>query len=288
MKDYLLDIIRLWILEFDIDGIRLDCADCLDFDFMKEMRSVTGAIKEDFWLMGEVIHGDYSRWANEEVLHSTTNYELHKGLYSGHNDHNYFEIAHTVRREFEENGGIYRGKTLYSFVDNHDVDRIISKLTNKDHVIPVYTLLYTLPGIPSLYYGSEWGIEGKKEGSNDDPLRPCLDLKKCCEDNKHPDLTKYIAALGELRKGNRALAVGKYRELLLTNRQYAFARIAEQEAVITAVNNDENQVTLEIPVPIEAKSAVDLMSERTLAVENGRIKIDIEACGSVIIKINQG
>lgn len=288
VKDYLLDIIRLWILEFDIDGIRLDCADCLDFDFMKEMRSVTGAIKEDFWLMGEVIHGDYSRWANEEVLHSTTNYELHKGLYSGHNDHNYFEIAHTVRREFEENGGIYRGKTLYSFVDNHDVDRIISKLTNKDHVIPVYTLLYTLPGIPSLYYGSEWGIEGKKEGSNDDPLRPCLDLKKCCEDNKHPDLTKYIAALGELRKGNRALAVGKYRELLLTNRQYAFARIAEQEAVITAVNNDENQVTLEIPVPIEAKSAVDLMSERTLAVENGRIKIDIEACGSVIIKINQG
>ena len=90
MKDYLLDVVRFWIDEFDIDGIRLDCADCLQFDFMKELRWVTGQKKEDFWLMGEVIHGDYARWVNDEMLHSVTNYELWKGLYSGHNDHNYF------------------------------------------------------------------------------------------------------------------------------------------------------------------------------------------------------
>lgn len=95
--------------------------------------------------MGEVIHGDYARWANDDVLHSVTNYELHKGLYSGHNDHNYFEIAHTIRREFDENGGIYKGRTLYSFADNHDVDRLASKLNNKAHMFPEYTLLYTLP-----------------------------------------------------------------------------------------------------------------------------------------------
>ena len=160
VKNYLYDVIRFWIHEFDIDGIRLDCADCLDFEFMKEMRRITAAEKEDFWLMGEVIHGDYARWANDDVLHSVTNYELHKGLYSGHNDHNYFEIAHTIRREFDENSGIYKGRKLYSFVDNHDVDRIASKLNDKRNLIPVYTLLYTLPGIPSIYYGSEWGIEG--------------------------------------------------------------------------------------------------------------------------------
>ena len=147
VRDYLFDVIHFWITEFDIDGIRLDCADCLTFDFMKEMRYRTGQWKEDFWLMGEVIHGDYARWVNDEMLHSTTNYELHKGLYSGHNDHNYFEIAHTIRRQFDDNGGIYRGRTLYSFVDNHDVDRLMSKLNNKDHIREVYTLLYTLPGI---------------------------------------------------------------------------------------------------------------------------------------------
>ena len=109
------DTVRFWIREFDIDGIRLDCADVLDFDFQKELRWVTSQEKQDFWLMGEVIHGDYARWANQEMLHSVTNYELNKGLWSGHNDHNYFEIAHTIRRQFDENGGIYRGRVLYSF-----------------------------------------------------------------------------------------------------------------------------------------------------------------------------
>lgn len=114
--------------------------------------------------MGEVIHGDYARYIGDgqHLLHSVTNYELHKGLYSGHNDHNYFEIAHTIRREFDENGGIYKGKKLYSFVDNHDVDRLASKLNVKENMIPIYALLYFLPGIPSIYYGSEFGIEGKK------------------------------------------------------------------------------------------------------------------------------
>ena len=62
MRDYLLDVIGFWIDEFGIDGIRLDCADCLDFSFMEEMRKFTDSKKEDFWLMGEVIHGDYSRY----------------------------------------------------------------------------------------------------------------------------------------------------------------------------------------------------------------------------------
>lgn len=285
VREYILDVIRFWISEFDIDGIRLDCADCLDFDFMKEMRRMTSQVKEDFWLMGEVIHGDYARWVNEEMLHSTTNYELHKGLYSGHNDHNYFEIAHTIRREFDENGGIYRGRTLYSFVDNHDVDRIMSKLNNKDHVIPVYTLLYTLPGIPSIYYGSEWGIEGKKQGSNDDDMRPCLDLKEMEEKNAHPELTEHIKALGELRKGNEILASGKYRELLLTNRQYAYARILDQEAILVAANNDEKEASLSIPLPVAAKEAKDALTGEAVPIEGEKLNLTLQACGCKVITL---
>ena len=285
VREYILDVIRFWISEFDIDGIRLDCADCLEFDFMKEMRRMTGQLKEDFWLMGEVIHGDYARWVNDEMLHSTTNYELHKGLYSGHNDHNYFEIAHTIRREFDENGGIYRGKTLYSFVDNHDVDRIMSKLNNKDHAILVYTLLYTLPGIPSIYYGSEWGIEGRKQGSNDDDMRPCLDLEEMAKKNAHPELTEHIRALGALRKDNEVLASGKYRELLLTNRQYAYARILEQEAVLVAANNDEQEAFLSIPLPTAAKGAKDALTGEEIPVEDGKINLTLQACDCKVIKL---
>ncbi len=286
VKDYLFDVIRFWIAEFDIDGIRLDCADCLDFDFMKEMRWMTAQLKEDFWLMGEVIHGDYARWANDEVLHSVTNYELHKGLYSGHNDHNYFEIAHTIRREFDANGGIYRGRKLYSFVDNHDVDRIMTKLNHKAHVIPVYTLLYTLPGIPSIYYGSEFGVGGRKEGGNDDPLRPALRVQECLKNNQHPTLLAHIRKLGELRKGNEVLADGEYRELLLTNRQYAFARIKENKAVLVAVNNDENPADISVPLPIDAGTLTDFLDGVETVVENGKVSIHLEASGAKIYKIN--
>lgn len=285
VRAYLFDVIRFWISEFDIDGIRLDCADCLEFDFMKEMRRMTGELKEDFWLMGEVIHGDYARWVNDEMLHSTTNYELHKGLYSGHNDHNYFEIAHTIRREFDENGGIYRGKTLYSFVDNHDVDRIMSKLSNRDHIKLVYTLLYTLPGIPSIYYGSEWGIEGRKQGSNDDGMRPCLDLEEMTENNEHPELTEYIGKLGELRKGNDILAEGRYRELMLTNRQYAYARVLDQKAVLVAANNDEQEAQVSFPLPVAASIAVDLLTGEKVPIEGDRVSLTLPACGCRILQV---
>ncbi len=285
VKNYLLDVIRFWIREFDIDGIRLDCADCLDFDFMKEMRWVTGNEKRDFWLMGEVIHGDYSRWANQEMLHSVTNYELHKGLYSGHNDHNYFEIAHTIRRQFDENGGIYRGRVLYSFVDNHDVDRITEKLNDKRHLKPVYTLLYTLPGVPSIYYGSEWGIGGRKANGGDPALRPRLVLKEMQQNPPVPWLPDYLRFLGKCREEHPVIGTGRYRELLLTNRQYAFARIGDGEAVIVAVNNDDKEAYMSVPLPIHASSLTSLETGEKLAAENGRINLALAAGGSMLIDV---
>ncbi|MBU9744506.1 alpha-glucosidase C-terminal domain-containing protein [Lachnospiraceae bacterium ASD3451] len=283
VRGYLYEVIHDWIAEFDIDGIRLDCADCLNFDFMKEMRRRTAAEKADFWLMGEVIHGDYSRWANPETLHSVTNYELHKGLYSGHNDHNYFEIAHTIRREFDQNGGIYRNTKLYSFVDNHDVDRLASKLTVKENLNPVYTLLYTLPGIPSIYYGSEWGVEGKKEGGNDDPLRPRLDLEEMKKNAPVGGLEAWIRTLGRMKKENPALSYGTYKELALTNRQYAFARMMDDKAVLIAVNNDEQEAEISVPVPVTASFGVDAVLGEQVSLENGVWKVHLAANGSAVL-----
>lgn len=287
VRQYLFDVVRFWIDEFDIDGIRLDCADCLEFNFMRDLRKVTEDKKEDFWLMGEVIHGDYARWTGEDMLHSVTNYELHKGLYSGHNDHNYFEIAHTIRRQFDANGGIYRGRRLYSFVENHDVDRLVNKLRDPAHLTPVYTLLYTLPGIPSVYYGGEWGVEGKKEGANDDFLRPCLDLKKLEAQPPHPELKELLIKLAKLRREAPALVDGEYRELSLTNRQYAFARILGSEAVVVAANNDENPARMHIPCPVAAGSVLEVLTDRSVPVESGRIQWEVPAGGSAVFKIVQ-
>lgn len=253
VRDYICDVMEFWVSEFDIDGIRLDAADVLDFEFMKALRQKADMLKPDFWLMGEVIHGDYTRWVNQQTLHSVTNYQLHKALYSGHNDHNYFEIAHTVKYLQEKFAGRLQDFHLYNFVDNHDVERIYTKLTDKAHMTPVHILLYTLPGVPSVYYGSEFGIAGKKERYSDVSLRPALSLKDFEEAlNGHGQmgqLVRLIARLGEVRKSVKALSFGDFKELMLTNRQYAFCRDYMGESVIVAVNNDAGSVGVRLPVP---------------------------------------
>lgn len=276
VKDYICDVIRFWVSEFDVDGIRLDAADVLDFDFMKALRHVANEVKPDFWLMGEVIHGDYSRWVNEGTLHSVTNYQLHKALYSGNNDHNFFEIAHTVKRLYEMGSNNPNGFKLYNFVDNHDVERIYTKLSNKAHFTPVHILLYTLPGIPSLYYGSEFGIEGRKEKFSDDSLRPALNLddyKNALTDNS---FTALIAALGRTRQQSKALSYGDYRELKLTNRQYAFSRSFEGESVVVTVNNDDSDFTMTVPAG-NAAEYVGALSGQKVRVENGNICVNVRA-----------
>ena len=288
VKDYICDVIRFWVSEFDVDGIRLDAADVLDFDFMRTLRQVANEVKPDFWLMGEVIHGDYIRWVNEGTLHSVTNYHLHKALYSGNNDHNFFEIAHTVKRLYDMGGSNPNGFRLYNFADNHDVERIYTKLTNKAHFAPVHILLYTLPGIPSLYYGSEFGIEGKKEKFSDDSLRPALnfdDYKTALTDNS---FTKLIAALGRTRQQAKALTYGDYKELKLMNRQYAFSRNFEGESVVVTVNNDDSDFVITVP----AGNAVEYfgaLSGQKVRVENGAICVNVQAnFGEIWLPVTNG
>lgn len=281
VKNYLFDVVRFWISEFDIDGIRLDAADVLDMGFMSELRQVTMQAKEDFWLMGEVIHGDYSRWANNDRLNSVTNYELHKGLYSGHNDHNYFEIAHTINRLNQ----LAQGIKLYTFTDNHDVARIHSKLNNKEHIYDVTMLLYTVPGIPSIYYGSEFAIDGNKENGSDWNLRPCLELDDFDEDT---ELLNLIRRLGILKKAYRELTEGTYEQLMLTNRQFAFARKCQDSAVITALNNDEQPASFELPLMYSNASVQILAGPEEGAqvkVQDGKIKIQLPADRGVILHV---
>lgn len=273
VRDYICDVIRFWVSEFDIDGIRLDAADVMDFNYMKALRQVANEVKPDFWLMGEVIHGDYSRWANEGTLHSVTNYMLHKALYSGHNDHNYFEIAHTIKYV---SGMVGDKLKLYSFVDNHDVERIYTKLNNKAHFVPVHIMLYTLPGVPSLYYGSEFGIEGKKERFSDDSLRPALNYEDYKDAVKNNPCTKLIAALGKVRQNTPALCYGDYKELLLQTTHFAYARTLDGKSVIITVNNADNEVSMELPAGNSAEYVGALSGER-LAVNNGRISVKVAA-----------
>ncbi len=238
VKQYIKDCITGWKEEFGIDGLRLDVAYCLDQNFLRELRGHCKYLSEDFFLLGETLHGDYNQWCNPEMLDSVTNYECYKGLFSSFNDMNMFEIAHSINRQFgSENWCIYRGKHLYTFVDNHDVTRIATILKTKEHTPLVYTLMFMMPGIPSVYYGSEFSVEGDKRGGNDDVLRPEFDAEKMKREG-HRDLTAHIRALCNIVKEHPAVSEGDYKQIQLTNRQYAFSRSANGETVITVINAD--------------------------------------------------
>ena len=287
VQNYHYDTIRFWVREFDIDGIRLDAADVLDFEFMKGLRRLANEVKPEFWLMGEVIHGDYSRWANPEMLHSVTNYELHKGLWSGHNDHNYFEIAHTMRRL----QGLCHDTRLYLFSDNHDVERLPNKLRNRAHIRHIALLVYTLWGIPSIYYGSEFAIEGKKEWGSDWPLRPCLELDDFKDALTTNPVTSVYAALGRLKAVCPELTWGEVKELQLTTQCYAFARVLDGKAVVAVFNNGDSPAQLEFQLPVEATGAEDLLADCVgsqpilTEIEWGRMKVQLPSNYATLLRL---
>ena len=236
--DYLLECVKGWIDEFDIDGLRLDVAYCLDRNFMKRLRSFCQELKPDFALIGEVLFGDYNQIVNDEMLHSCTNYECYKGIYSSFNSMNMFEIAHSLNRQYgPEQWCIYRGKHLMSFVDNHDVTRIASILTIKNHLPLTYGLLLGMPGVPCIYYGSEWGEEGVKAPNNDYALRPCF------EEPKPNELTEEIKKMIHVRTGSNALCHGSYRNVVLTNHQLIFERRTDDERMLVAINASDAPFT---------------------------------------------
>lgn len=234
---HILDAVQYWIDEFDIDGLRLDVAYCLDENFVRTLRSFTTEKKPDFFLLGEMLHGDYNRLMNDSMLHSVTNYECYKGLYSSFNSMNMFEINHSLLRQFgPENWTLYKGKHLLSFVDNHDVTRVASILSNEKHLPLIYAMCFGMPGIPCVYYGSEWGTRADKS-QGDPALRPCF------EQPEWNELSEFISKLAEAKKNSEALNYGSFRSVLLTNRQCIFERASGHERVMVAINADEAPFT---------------------------------------------
>jgi glycosidase len=253
VKDYLKEVVSGWVRDYGIDGLRLDVAYCLEPQFLRELRVHCKGLKSDFWLMGETLHGDYNTWMNPEMLDSVTNYECYKGLYSSFNDLNMFEIAYSLGNRQFGPGGLYKGKQLYCFVDNHDVGRIASVLKEPKHSVALHAMLFTMPGVPGIYYGSEYGITGgKREGDN--ALRP----EFIPGELKETDLTRAIAKLSKTHVELKPLCVGDYRQVVLNNQYFAFARSCDGETVYTLINAGANpqEFLLEVSAPNEYKDAL--------------------------------
>lgn len=283
VKNYLFTVVKTWIDEFDIDGIRLDVAYLLEKNFIRELRKKTDSFKKNFWLMGEMIHGDYNTIVSPEMLHSATNYELYKGLYSGHNDKNYFEIAYSLNREFGEYG-IYKNLTLYNFVDNHDVNRIATIVNDKRYLNNIYILLFTIPGAPAIYYGSEWGVEGDRS-ITDLNLRPQLDIDEFNKNENSKKLENFITTLISIRKNNKELTYGIYKEFIVKNKQFAFGRYLNDTWILILLNLDDKEEYIELDNPFKSQSVVDLLDENYKFInQSNRLNIKMPPFSSKILK----
>ena len=261
VKNYLFECIKNWILDFDIDGLRLDVAYMLNKNFMKELRIITNQAKQDFFLVGEMIHGDYNSIVNNEMLNSATNYECYKGIYSSFNEMNMFEISYSLNRQFgNESWCLYTGKNMVSFVDNHDVSRIASSLTNKNHLKLAFGLLFTMPGIPCVYYGSEWGQEGEKVPGSDATLRPQIETPIFNE------LTEYISKLSKLRVANKVLAYGSFANVLITNHQYVFERKLDEKRILVMINASDQDFNANLN--LDGVDSLELISDTKVKLSN--------------------
>ncbi len=270
VKEHIFEAVKMWIEYLKIDGIRLDACDTLDFDFIYKLSSFTRQLKSDIWLMGEIIHGDYRKWANDLMLDSVTNYECYKGLWSSFNDVNLFEIAYSLNREFGEHG-LYCNIGLYNFVDNHDVNRVASVLHKKTHLYPLYILLYTMPGIPSIYYGSEWGIYGEKKHGSDKLLRPFIELDQIEQNTTNMSIKHTIIKLSKIRTELKSLRYGNYKGLYIDHQQFIFIRSFENEQVIIMINSDDKEKEINLNITISGYDVLN--NEKINNDQNKTLKI---------------
>ena len=282
--EYLMDAVRYWIDECGIDGLRLDAANVMDINFFKRLRWVCKEKKPDFWMYGEIVGGDYNRLANNDTLDSVTNYEIYKGLYSSHNDRNYFEFAHSIDRQCGD-WGIYKNIYLYNFADNHDVTRLASIIRDKALLKNVYTMLYCMPGVPSVYYGSEFAMEGHKQKHSDDDLRRELNLNAL--ENPDYDLFDHICKLGHLRHSLEALQCGKYKNEMIQLEHMCFSMKTDRQKVYILLNQSNEPRNIGINTNFNG-TLTDVLNDNRQYGCNGWFEISVPPMSSMILIENDG
>lgn len=284
VQNHLFGAVKFWMEEFGIDGLRLDAANEMDKEFLSKLGSFCREISPDFWLMGEVVHGDYNEWAVEGRIDSVTNYQIYNSLWASVNEQNFFDISYNLNREFGKEKGLYKYAPLYNFLDNHDVNRLCSVLKNPQRQLyMIYGLMFAIPGIPSIYYGSELGIKGKRDSNgNDYQLRPSLPPFNPIPEFAKPDfnadfLFGAIKTFAELRKKSLCLQKGNYIEEFVSNKQFVFSRNFESEngenqTVLVICNCDSSEVEIKLSKILHHRGGIfrDLLSGYELG--NGELE----------------
>lgn len=236
VKDYVTEAMRFW-LDRGADGWRLDAAYAVPPGFWADVLPRVRSGHPDAYFFGEVIHGDYSAFVRESGLDAVTQYELWKGIWSSLNDRNFFELASALDRH---NHFLDHFVPL-TFVGNHDVTRLASRLLEERHLPHALAILFTCGGTPSIYSGDEQAFRGIKENrtGGDDAIRPVFPVKPEALAPFGWSTYRLHQRLIGLRRQNAWLHQARTKIVHLNNRQLTYEARNGEHQLLVALNLDD-------------------------------------------------
>jgi glycosidase len=244
--DYTAEVMRHWLAR-GADGWRLDAAYAVPDRFWAQVLPVVRRDFPDAWFVGEVIHGDYAATVTASTFDSVTQYELWKAIWSSLNDGNFHELDWALQRHNE----FLATFVPMTFVGNHDVTRIASRLDNPRHLEHALVVLFTTGGTPSVYAGDEWGYQAVKEErrGGDDAVRPEFPARPTAGELGADVLRLHQYLIG-LRRRHPWLHTATTTSLLLTNTQYVYRSAsgsADGGTLVVALNADGAPLRVALP-----------------------------------------
>jgi cyclomaltodextrinase / maltogenic alpha-amylase / neopullulanase len=231
--DHIVEVANHW-LDAGASGWRFDAAYAMPREALRAVTSAVHVKHPEAWLVGEVIHGDYPSFVRDGGLDSVTQYELWKAIWSSFNDRNLFELAWALERH----DGFVREFVPMTFLGNHDVTRIASRLDDPGLLGHALALLFGVAGVPALYYGDEQAFRGVKEerAGGDDAVRPAFPASP---DELAPhgwDVFRTHQELIGVRRRNSWLTGARTSVDHVTNEQLAFTSGSDGGQVTVLLN----------------------------------------------------
>ncbi|WP_433748850.1 alpha-glycosidase [Falsibacillus pallidus] len=281
VKEYLLEVGRYWVREFDIDGWRLDVANEVDHAFWREFRKEVKAVKPDLYILGEIWH-DSMPWLRGDQFDAVMNYPFTTNVL------NLFAKQSITPAEFTENMvavmNMYPkpvNEAAFNLVDSHDTPRTLTECSGDvRRMKQVYTFMLTFEGTPCIYYGDEIGMTG----AHDPGCRKCMewDIEK-----QDRNLFSHIQKLIKIRsaypllanEGTLSFLPADYHEQCI-----AYTRSNGSETVLVIMNVSDDEAAFTIPFDFNGKTVNDVWYEKPFVFNAEDPSVNLEAYGFRILK----